>query len=57
MAPGAPVAESHGPTTTPHQHAGDPSSQAVNAYTFIKDMPTAKLSSGYSIPLVGLGTW
>lgn len=31
--------------------------QAANSYTFLKDMPTAKLNSGYDIPCIGLGTW
>lgn len=30
---------------------------AAAAYTFVDDQSTAKLSSGHSIPLVGLGTW
>lgn len=30
---------------------------AAGDYTFVDDMPTAKLNSGYNIPLVGLGTW
>lgn len=30
---------------------------AAGSYTFVNDMPTARLNSGYDIPLVGLGTW
>jgi hypothetical protein len=30
---------------------------AAGNYTFVDDMPAAKLNSGYDIPLVGLGTW
>jgi hypothetical protein len=30
---------------------------ASGSYTIVGDMPTARLNSGYDIPLVGLGTW
>jgi hypothetical protein len=29
---------------------------AAGSYTFTDDMPTARLNSGYDIPMVGLGT-
>eukprot|EP00775_Hariotina_reticulata_P009976 gene9976-10130_t len=43
--------------TSPPVTTGAPAVNAASAYTSPDGMPTAKLNSGYEIPLIGLGTW